>query len=131
MSQQTLPIQQETHSERSDSELSETQQILVENIREAALDRMEDRPLSGVAELRLSDYFRELFVLRNRRNTAAEHGELDRARELTEDIEDLLRDLKRIGAPYHPAFGNRADWERMDASDPAKHDYDWNREGDY
>jgi hypothetical protein len=90
---------------------------------------MTDRPVSGLGELRIADYFHELFRLRNKRNAVVETGDFERAHELNEKMDDLLRDLKRVGVPYHPAFGNRDDWERLDASNPAKHDYEWNRQG--
>lgn len=112
------------------SALTDKQRELVETMRTAALDRMENRPVSGAAELRVADYFHELFQLRNRRTTAVARGDHDRAAALTEREDDLLRDLKRIGVPHHPAFGNRDDWERLDASDPGKRDYDWHREDD-
>jgi hypothetical protein len=108
-------------------ELMDTQRELVETMQEAALRRMEERPLAGVAELRLADYFEELFVLRQLRDRAIECGDREQAVVYTDREEDLLRDLKRMGVPYHPAFGNRDDWRRLDASDPGKRDYDWSR----
>lgn len=117
-------------SEQRSAALNDAQRELVDAMQQAALNDMEERPVSGLAELRLADYFRELFRLRNRRNDAVARGDLDHAKTLNAAVDDLLRDLKRMGVPYHPAFGNRDEWRRLDASDLATRDYDWDRRGE-
>jgi hypothetical protein len=56
--------------------------------------------------LYLGDRFAELFRMRNARNDAiARYSDYDRAEELNEAMDNLLRELKRAGVPYHPAMG--------------------------
>jgi hypothetical protein len=126
--QQTLPLAE--YGEQEEGDLTDAQRELVEKMQQVAAEHVADgKPFSGLAEFRIADYFRELFRLRNQREVAMMHGDHDRAAELTSREDDLLRDLKRVGAPYHPAFGTHDDWERLDASEPGKRDYNWQQGG--
>ena len=104
----------------SEYELNETQRGLVETVREAALTFAEDgKGIKALVTLYIGDRFAELFRLRNARNDAVvNYGDYDRTEELNEAIDDLLRELKRAGVPYHSTMGNRADWERLDVIRP-------------
>jgi len=98
-----------------ETSLNEKQRELVENMRRFAFQTADDgRPLAGTAELYLSDRFRKIFELRNKLSQIWGTGDVDRAKEITDEIEAILRDLKRAGVPYHPALGNKEDWERLE-----------------
>ena len=88
-------------------DLNETQGELPEQFRETALSFAENRKgITALMALYPGERFTELFRVRNARNNAVrEYGNYDRVEELNEAMDDLLRELKRAGVPYHPAMG--------------------------
>jgi hypothetical protein len=88
-------------------DLNETQGALAEQFREAALSFAKNgKGITALVTLYLGDRFAELFRMQNARNDAVrEYGNYDRVEELNEAMDDLLRELKRAGVPYHPAMG--------------------------
>jgi hypothetical protein len=74
--------------------------------------------MSLIAEHRLADIFEEILSKKNQRNAAVRRGDLDRAEELNEEMDDLQRRLKRAGLPYHPAMnGNREDYQQLEVGE--------------
>lgn len=113
-----------SRSERSDPgeavELNETQRELVETMRQVAWTTIADgKPIRGLVEHWVADTFAQILTLKQRRNRAVQHGDLARAQELNNEIEERQCTLKQAGLPYHPAMdGNRDDYRRLPVHGP-------------
>lgn len=109
-------IDRETDIEikRLSMELTEGQRDLLDTMTEAVAGLHRDgKPFTSMARLALVDSFKELFQWRNLRNQAFNEGDRDLVKTCNERMDKLLLFLKENNVPYHPAFGNRNDWEML------------------
>ncbi len=91
--------------------LKSAQRDMVAQFKNQSVDIASRGNVAGGAEaLTFAEQLRLLFQMRNLRNKVVPQN-LELARQLNEEMDDILRSFKQAGIPYHPAFGNRRDWE--------------------